>query len=291
VTSRIDRRAFLALGVGAAAWACGRDRSAPATPTPGALSLTTTAPPEGALGVGDRRIGFALFEGQEPVAPSGVRARLLLQGGDPVPVSPKIVEVGFGEGGSSRSTVEKIFVVQHELTTPGFWSLEVEVDGRRANTAFAVLEDPAAPSIGETAPSVPSPTTADAMGVDPICTRTPVCSMHEVTIEQAIADPKPSVLIFATPKFCESRTCGPVVDVVEQAKADTGDAATFVHIEVWKSPQAVKQPDGTVDAFAAYNLGTEPVLYFLDPQGVVRDRWFGAAGAGEISDAVGALSA
>ena len=45
---------------------------------------------------------------------------------------------------------------------------------------------------------------------------------------------EPIILLFATPQFCESRVCGPVVDVAEQVKQEYGDEAAFIHKEIWK---------------------------------------------------------
>ena len=42
------------------------------------------------------------------------------------------------------------------------------------------------------------------------------------------------MLLFATPQFCQSRVCGPVVDVAEQVKEEYGDKAAFIHMEIYK---------------------------------------------------------
>ena len=43
---------------------------------------------------------------------------------------------------------------------------------------------------------------------------------------------KPVVITFATPALCQSRVCGPVVDIVEQAKAKAPDGVAFIHQEI-----------------------------------------------------------
>ena len=45
---------------------------------------------------------------------------------------------------------------------------------------------------------------------------------------------KPVVLTFATPQLCQSRVCGPVVDVVEQVKATATKGVAFIHQEIYK---------------------------------------------------------
>ena len=44
---------------------------------------------------------------------------------------------------------------------------------------------------------------------------------------------EPILLLFATPKFCQSRACGPVVDVAEQAQHEYEGKANFIHMEIY----------------------------------------------------------
>ena len=44
---------------------------------------------------------------------------------------------------------------------------------------------------------------------------------------------EPIFLLFATPQFCQSRVCGPVVDVAEQVKDQFDDKAAFIHMEIY----------------------------------------------------------
>lgn len=113
--------------------------------------------------------------------------------------------------------------------------------------------------------------------------------MHDVSIDDAIDLGKPTVIVFGTPRYCTSRTCGPVVDYVERAKEKYEDGASFIHVEMWKDDKSVNKPDGFVDAFAEWKFQTEPWVYFIGADGKVRDRWLGALGPDELARAVGAL--
>ena len=44
---------------------------------------------------------------------------------------------------------------------------------------------------------------------------------------------KPIVLVFATPALCQSRVCGPVVDVAQQVADEYKGKADFIHMEVY----------------------------------------------------------
>ncbi|HYZ93061.1 MAG TPA: hypothetical protein VFA34_11835 [Actinomycetota bacterium] len=287
----IDRRAFLALGVGAVAWSCSR-KGGDRTNEPGAAAVSV-AVTSLQLAVGDTRNAFAVLRGQNPYVPDELTARLV----DPARKSRRIkVErqrIGFGPGGDEAGTeIEDIFTFRHDFDTPGVWGVDVRADGKRSQGAFQVLSRKQArsPLVGEEAIGSESPTVDDARGVDPICTRKPRCSMHELTIAQALDAGKPAVVTFGTPRFCTSRTCGPVVDIVEDQAKRVGDAASFVHVEVWRNDDdSVNKPGGEAPAFAEWKLGTEPWVYFIGADGVIADRWLGALGSKELRARVDSL--
>ena len=61
--------------------------------------------------------------------------------------------------------------------------------------------------------------------------------MHDVDFADVVGK-EPVVLLFATPALCQSRVCGPVVDVAEQVKRDRGDDAAFIHMEIYEDNNA-----------------------------------------------------
>jgi hypothetical protein len=289
----INRRAFLSMGVGAVAWACARGEKKTNTGA-GALSVLPTAIQ---LAVGDSRQGFATFRGQKPFVPDDLEARLAAPNSKARAIQVQRQSIRFGVGGEEDhehpegTEVTDIFTFHEGFDAPGVWVIEVTADGRRAKGAFQVFTRKQVPSplVGEPAIASESPTVSDPRGVDPICTRTPPCSMHEMTIAQGLAASKPLVVAFATPRYCVSRTCGPVVDIVEEQKKRFENDASFVHVEVWRNSDVVNKPDGDAPTFAEWKLGTEPWVYFIDAKGKIRDRWLGAMGPKELRAGVEAL--
>lgn len=88
---------------------------------------------------------------------------------------------------------------------------------------------------GDKAPSIKTPTLASVGGdASKIDTRVPPDTMHAVSLDQALKEKKPIVLIFATPKLCASRVCGPVVDVASEVQAKEGKNVIFIHNEIYK---------------------------------------------------------
>ena len=100
-------------------------------------------------------------------------------------------------------------------------------------------------------------------------------------------DPLP--LLFATPALCQSRVCGPVVDVMEQVRSELGDKdVAFIHNEIYKENRV---DQGLRPQPAAYRLPTEPWLFLIDRKGRVVQRFEGAFSADELKAAIQRVTA
>ena len=75
---------------------------------------------------------------------------------------------------------------------------------------------------------------------------------------------KPVLLLFATPQLCQSRVCGPVVDVALQLRARYGDEVEFIHQEVYTDNDPKK---GLREPLQEFNLPTEPWLFAVGKDG------------------------
>jgi len=106
--------------------------------------------------------------------------------------------------------------------------------------------------------------------------------LHQVRIADAIAQGKPQVIVFATPKFCTSRICGPVVDVVRTLLPTYGARVVFTHQEIWQDAAAHKFSP----TVAEWGLQTEPWIFVVDGQGIIRAKFEGPTTAREIEAAL-----
>jgi hypothetical protein len=139
------------------------------------------------------------------------------------------------------------------------------------------------PRPGDRAPSIHTPTAQDAGGdLSKITTRVPPDTQNSVDYAEALGK-EPIVLLFATPQFCQSRACGPVVDVAEQAKHEYGDKAAFIHMEIYNENDPAL---GVRPQVRAFHLPSEPYLFTIDRRGVVRDAIEGAFGLKLMHEAV-----
>jgi hypothetical protein len=138
------------------------------------------------------------------------------------------------------------------------------------------------PDVGQRAPRVHTPTPADVGGdLAKIDTRIPPDDMHEDLAK--VLGRKPVVLVFATPQFCQSRICGPVVDEEEQVKQRYGNRVSFIHMEIYNDDEPNK---GVRPQVLAYHLPSEPWTFVIDRHGVIRARFEGALSVREMEAAV-----
>jgi hypothetical protein len=171
-----------------------------------------------------------------------------------------------------------IYTAEVTLPQAGAYVGEVEVGGRGdASLAFQVQETAKAPVPGQPAPRVASPTLANPMDVDPICTRNPPCPLHDVSLDTVVGAGKPVALLLATPARCESRYCGPVLDDLLTLVDEYRDRVTIVHVEIYKNLTG----SDLVPTVEAWGIQTEPWLFGIDATGNVTARLDGAFGHDE----------
>jgi hypothetical protein len=143
------------------------------------------------------------------------------------------------------------------------------------------------PQVGQRAPSIHTPTPSDVGGdLSKITTRIPPDTQNRVDYADVLGK-EPIVLLFATPQFCQSRVCGPVVDAAEQVKEQYGDKAAFIHMEIYKDNDPSK---GVRPQVRAFHLPSEPWLFAIDRQGTIRAVIEGAFGVDELTRVVKEVS-
>jgi hypothetical protein len=119
----------------------------------------------------------------------------------------------------------------------------------------------------------------------------PADDMHVVSIAEAIDQHLRTLVVFATPAFCSSATCGPQVHAVQQLEPAYRDRLTFVHVEIYrdfKPDPARRQFTQTV---VEWQLQTEPWVFLIDGNGVIRSAFEGAAATDELKQAADQLLA
>lgn len=195
------------------------------------------------------------------------------------------------------------YVGNADFSTAGEWGVEVNVaqSGTKPEAArvrFEVQQKGTTVAVGQPAPSVETKTLTDVGGnVRLISTDTnPDPSLYTTSVADALARHEPFVLVFATPAFCQSRVCGPTLDVVKKVKA-TEPGVTFINVEPYElvSKDGSLQPvlDGNgqlkpVPAVDAYGLLVEPWIFVVGRDGIVRASFEAVVSEQELRAAIDA---
>lgn len=165
------------------------------------------------------------------------------------------------------------FVVSTGITTP--------VDYTNTRSASAGHKN-GPPQVGDRAPKIHTSSIAAVSDRVSICTRDPIDSMHRDDFAGMLGH-RPIVIVFATPQLCQSRVCGPVVDIAEQVKARHGAKVTFIHHEIYRNN---RPSDGFRPELSAWRLPSEPWTFVVDRKGQISARFEGALSVAELERAV-----
>jgi hypothetical protein len=250
---------------------------------------------------GRNRFGFALFDrARAQIADVAVVLYVAPAGGGeaigPIPAEYELLEVK--PQFQSRSVdadpdaAKSLYVAQLKLPKPGRYEVigVARLDDRLVAATpsggpLVVKREGPLPSVGEPAPVVHTPTLTDVGGdAAQLDTRVPPSTMHDVDFAEAVGT-KPVVMLFATAGLCQTRVCGPVIDVTEQVKDARGDEIAFVHMEIYNDNEIDK---GFRPQVGAWGLPTEPWVFVVDASGRVAARIEGAFSVDELNAAIDA---
>jgi len=187
-----------------------------------------------------------------------------------------------------ESGVRGLYVTQIGFARAGNWGIEILVhqkDGSHevARTAVTVLDMSHTLAVGSPAPRSHNLIASDVRDLRQIDTSArPDPRLHQVRIGDAIKQRKPQLIVFATPQFCTSRMCGPVVDIVRTLLPAYGKRVAFTHHEIWQD-FAEKKVFPTVEE---WRLITEPWIFVVDGRGIIRAKFEGLVTARELEGAL-----
>ncbi|MEX0760999.1 MAG: hypothetical protein WD208_11180 [Dehalococcoidia bacterium] len=295
MNSLIKRAAVLFLPVVAlTAMACGGNEPATATPPPGGPELALIAVGRD-LGLGINRVPLALMHN------------------DQTPISDRVEDLSFSiEHVETRETQQVtevtwrewpirggVYVLEPEFDIVGPWQVKVTLneDGRTLSGEAAVIvnEKTATPAVGDPAPDAVTKTgdtpeelrqLTSAIEPDP--------DLYQVSLGDAVKSGAPVVALFSTPAFCQTQTCGPQVEVVQELKEQFNGQAHFVHVEIWDNPREMLDTGDTSvgvisPAVEAWGLPTEPWTFLVDEDGRIFAKFEAFTTKAELTEAMEAM--
>ena len=276
--------------------ACGSS-SSPTAPTtthshPVALNYVLAT---NILEVGEQRVSFLLS------TPNGILKTL----------SASVTPVYLEGDGSTGSTLEAQFNlwpygIRGSYTTyidfdrPGLWRLDVLVDNPdgedEIQIELKVLDKSSVPSVASKALLSETKTLARYEEIEQITTDySPDPDLYRLSVHEAVQNGRPSVIVFASPAFCTSPTCGPQVDTLTNLKERHPELADYIHVEIYDNPAEIQ---GNLDRAEIFSVVddwgltsiedylNESWTFVVDSGGNIRDRFEGFATVDELETAL-----
>jgi hypothetical protein len=278
---------------------CGGSSSAQEEPNAPTLEELWRAPGEDVaivpgtadFGPGDVRFTFLVIDGQGRVVTRPTAKLWLARGLKSTPFArTTAASESIGVGTSEPGEPTEVFVAHLQLKKPGtYWLLAEPVGGRKIQAVgnVVVKSETAAPDVGASAIASNTPTLDDATLDELSTSTTPDPELYKISIADALAAKKPFVVVFATPKYCTSRTCGPVVDVVSAVRRKhADDGIPFIHVEIYQNNDPAKGENQWVKE---WKLPSEPWVFLVGADGTIKSRFEGTLSVDELDEAVAKL--
>ena len=184
--------------------------------------------------------------------------------------------------------VRGLWVAQVDFDLAGTWTFRMRTADDRVieGAPFSVSPAPRTVGVGERAPPSDTKTLPEtplsSLTTDP----SPDLRLYRTAVGEAVGSGRPSVIVFATPAFCTSGTCGPVLDVAKPL-IDIYPEINWIHLEVYESLN-ISDGDNLRPARAVveWGLPNEPWTFVVDSAGIVTHRFEGVLDRVELEAAL-----
>lgn len=137
------------------------------------------------------------------------------------------------------------YTTEMSFDKPGMWRLEItgeeEGESRNAIMEVEVTDGYRVVDIGQDAPASMNRIVADGAPLSELSSAyEPDPELYATRIADVVGQGRPTLVVFSTPSFCTSATCGPQVETVSQVRSKFKGQADFIHVEVYENPHEVQ---------------------------------------------------
>jgi hypothetical protein len=286
----VSALALIPIIVGACAPSTGVDTPAPGTSQERPSGLQAVLVTSQVL-VGQQRLAIGVLDKNTPINDARVRVRVYRASpSDPLANEADAVFKGEGLEGAGA------YVAYVRFGATGSWIAQVSaqrVAGQASTTLLPVnvVTTGNVPAPGRPAPRSKNLTRRDVPDLSYIDSGVPPDDMHDLSIADAIAQRRPALIVFATPAFCTSRMCGPEVQAVQQLEPGYRDRIAFIHVEIYQDFKQDPNKMTLTPTVLEWRLQTEPWVFLIDANGIVRYAFEGPTASDELRAALDVMLA
>ncbi len=187
------------------------------------------------------------------------------------------------------------------LDRPGVWEVQVTLEEqgkKRVGSTFVQVEpESSAPAVGSMAPVTRTKTASTIDEVRQISSAfDPDTRFYSLSLDEALANRKPTVVLFSTPAFCVTQTCGPQLETLGELLDRHEGEIDFVHVEIFDNiREMLDTGNNNIGEVAQpvedWGLITEPWTFFVDADGIITARFEQFTTLEELTEATNALLA
>ena len=219
------------------------------------------------------------------------RAPFFLYGSNGIPIVnqlPDVIpgELTFPSGDNTLTALDKYgtgiptpyFLLEFLTSEVGLHKLSVEINKETQSISFFVVDRSEVNLVqtGDEMRVAKIPTFNNRSGFNPLCTRFDPCPFHDITLEDALLNKTPTVLLISTPGFCQSSICGPSLELLITAVEEKQSKMNVLHAEVYTEPQKISETSNLQNLLSPvileYGMDFEPSLVIADKNGIVVSR-------------------
>ena len=242
--------------------------------------------------VGSQRFPVGILDQNTPVNDAIVHVRAFLVNGEVAQLKSESDAPFRG----AQLEGKGLYVAQLKFEAAGTWGAEITAqrpDGEHAviRLPFTVVANATVPAPGQPAPPSHNPTAKDVSDIGTIDSGQPPDDMHQLSVADAIAQHRPTLVAFATPAFCTSATCGPLIHALQSLEPTYRSRLTFIHIEIWRDFKPDPSKRQLRPEVLEWRLQTDPWVFLIDSKGLIRTRFEGVPDADELRAAIDQLLA
>ena len=252
--------------------------------------------------------GFTIALGTPDLSPGRHRISVVIEGPVGLVETPamRITVVNQDSPGEMQEVIARFsrfpdgvrgfHVTAVDFTTVGRWNLILHIPSEEGfadiGIAIDIPLDTSAPSVGDAAPASASRTLTDVANIADLSTgETPDPGVYLISLADAVAADKPFVVVFASPGFCTNAFCGPQAEVLSEVRALFGDAANYIHVDLYENPEQVRFGEEPIETpiLEEWGLHTDEWTFVVNADGVVVARFEAFAPLAEVEAALAAV--
>ncbi|MEX2237854.1 MAG: hypothetical protein WEB00_10000 [Dehalococcoidia bacterium] len=256
------------------------------------------------LAVGQNRFIFGLFDAENRLVDDAEATLTLYRSADTDPVELGTFDVEFRQieypDAEAPPDINGVYAADLEFSEAGTYGVRINVQGQGEapqglRVFIQVQEGSSGVQVGDPAPASDNPTAEDVEDLATIDSdEPPNPQFHELSIAQALASGRPTLVSFATPAFCTSRLCGPMIDVLLALYPEYEGEVNFIHVEPFElDSEGQVILDGerfvTSQTFDEWGLSAEPVTFLIGADSIVVYRFESVVTQAELREALDTL--